>query len=1550
MKKSNLFKRVLASVLCLVLMLTAVASAVTVSAETASSVVNTTTMITFEDGQLPEGVERSARASITTAPGEGHGSYSIFRPYASGNDTTLRVYTPFEAGHTYQISVDYYHVSNTDGHTTYVPWFAVWTEGKERGSKYDDASYDTWKRTSFTFTTTEAYRYLDVIVGACNTYLDNVYILDITNGVTSDMSSAPALFAGSNANVSYEYNAELGKNIAVGTIASGFSDANMLSVPMELKAGKVYDLVLTYKTDIWCCTYYSAKNYTTLDSYNAWQTVYAKVEVKADGDKFYIGTPANSAGGNVYISYISLTENTNTSGKQAYNFDTNRLTPISTYTPVDVTGADGKLTKAFDLSYPATEYGKKEAYTYLDAPLTAGVTYKFSFDYTGAGVIRHYFNNGGWTPNQCITAVAPETEVAAIFSSGNIGLRTNAGEWKNYTSYIVADEAWTGILLFTQNDPVFTGFEGGTAFYIDNIVIEAVQGYNISVGTAENGTATVSKTSALVGDTVTFSASADIGYMFAGWKDEEGNIVSYDSAYTVTVNSDLTLTPVFEIFKAVKVDFENGAIPAGITTVTLAENAGNGDYSVKHTAAGGYENVRFKNVKFISGHTYAISFDYKADSSVAAKNNYWMRLEVKSAADTDVTNNGGLVTAAANYDKWLTAGWIYTATEDGQYFSILLSDELYFDNIKIIDITGTEEYTEDFTDNTDFALIDLESALVDVDYVEDEELGKTVAAITYSRGSAGGFDADVALPFTLEDGVTYRIRLTYKSEGTPNGWHCYSFDGKNAHGSAVGINSAEWTTADWYITGSADQQKLYIGTNAASAVLYISSISVDIEKGKGDINNDGTVLADDLVLLRKILIKAEVDAFLTAADANEDGETDIRDLVRLKKITENITIADEAEALTLLSASENVLVEKSSNSQLYLGDGSRFKKAVSGKDSYIVYRILGSITEAAIECDFPVSKLGQFTFEVSDNMNDWTAVVPTAVSAQEINGNSWVRYTYYIGDLDYVSGLKINFPDNDEAGVRKVKINRVDDTVLYSLKGYDPDLRESANFYVDSISGNDSNNGLSAESAFKTLSAAFSRCFVPGDSILLARGGSYKGGVELHSSGSKTAPIKISAYGDGNAPVITDFANKVGLGIWGEYVEISEIEFTCPEGITAIGWYAVKSGASKGAVIKNCYFHHINSTETSTRFASYGTGGVAFYAQGNNPTWFDGAIVENNRFDTLGRDSVYFTSQWSCCDTEQGWGDRNLNAGFEAVRNRNIAVRNNSITANAGDAILLIGAKDSVIEYNTVANSILIGDRTEADPAWAAVWYHSSVNCVIQYNEVYGNSGANGGHDLQAFDLDIACRDCIVQYNYSHDNDGGFMLLCGTEAENGGGVSGAVIRYNLSVNDGAKGLSVFDITGSISNSAIYNNTVYCGKNDVKLVNLANYQKVSTLSENTVFTNNIFYAKEGVSVSFGYGDINTAPAFTDATFNKNVFYNISDPVWSGRINVTDSMNEDPLLADAGNTGNGFEAGQFYAPQSGSYVLEAGTIIENNGGKDFFGNTVSPQSTLIGAIIV
>ncbi|MBL7963369.1 MAG: right-handed parallel beta-helix repeat-containing protein [Flavobacteriales bacterium] len=77
--------------------------------------------------------------------------------------------------------------------------------------------------------------------------------------------------------------------------------------------------------------------------------------------------------------------------------------------------------------------------------------------------------------------------------------------------------------------------------------------------------------------------------------------------------------------------------------------------------------------------------------------------------------------------------------------------------------------------------------------------------------------------------------------------------------------------------------------------------------------------------------------------------------------------------------------------------------------------------------------------------------------------------------------------------------------------------------YYLSPSGNDANNGTSQSSPWRTIDRLnlVTGSLQPGDRIYFERGGTYRGEVQVNSSGTSSAPIIIGAYGSGNRPIIT---------------------------------------------------------------------------------------------------------------------------------------------------------------------------------------------------------------------------------------------------------------------------------------------------------------------------------------------------------------------------------------------------------------------------------------------
>jgi hypothetical protein len=277
-------------------------------------------------------------------------------------------------------------------------------------------------------------------------------------------------------------------------------------------------------------------------------------------------------------------------------------------------------------------------------------------------------------------------------------------------------------------------------------------------------------------------------------------------------------------------------------------------------------------------------------------------------------------------------------------------------------------------------------------------------------------------------------------------------------------------------------------------------------------------------------------------------------------------------------------------------------------------------------------------------------------------------------------------------------------------------------------------------------------------------------------------------------------------------------------------------------------------------------------------------------------------------------------------------IRGNLLEDIGGDCIKPEGCDGALVEHNRVDRG-----RQRCKDAAAGIWPWASDNTVIQYNEV---SGLKGTFDGQAFDSDDNCRNTLFQFNYSHDNDGGFILICsvGKQQKDGQvtyiGLENTTVRYNISQNDGGGGVPPFErrprvihIAGPARNTWIYNNVFFTGK-DIKTYFIHNtpYQG---WAEDIHLLNNILIAEGELKYDLGNN--------TRFKFIKNAFFgnHVGRPADAGAITT------DPLLAAAGSGQIGLGSLNGYRLKADSPCIGAAAPVPSNGGKDFWGKPVSPD---------
>ncbi|OXS54755.1 hypothetical protein B1A99_25865 [Cohnella sp. CIP 111063] len=494
-------------------------------------------------------------------------------------------------------------------------------------------------------------------------------------------------------------------------------------------------------------------------------------------------------------------------------------------------------------------------------------------------------------------------------------------------------------------------------------------------------------------------------------------------------------------------------------------------------------------------------------------------------------------------------------------------------------------------------------------------------------------------------------------------------------------------------------------------------------------------------------------------------------------------------------------------------------------------------------------------------------------------------------------------------------------------------------YYVDSVGGNDDNAGTSPHTAWKTLESVNEvAAFQPGDRILLKAGSIWTGMLNPKGSGADGSPIVVDMYGTGNKPIINgagieypDAPLRLGNQ---SYWEIRNLEITnndYEEGYRA----AVLVRSDNLQVNRHLVFSGLNIHDVrgDNHFgAGKSTGGIIIDALGSIGTRYDDVRVEGSTFTTVDRTGINI-----------GWVDETLSGQTGSPNyHTNIVVRNNTLSDIGGDGIMVMHAKAPLVEYNvSQSGNVRASLKSPADGFSVAMWPWSTDDAVFQFNEVYGEKWNEAqyrvyggfGEDGTAFDVDGFNFRSIHQYNYSHDNQGGFMMVCGNADVYS---DTSIIRYNISQNDGD---DLFDINGPNLNTYIYNNVFYTkeGMN----VKPYHFRGNGGYSDNTQSYNNIFY-------NLGTGD-NVWGEATNVVFDYNAFYghhSATEP------NDPHKITADPMLVNPGSGTTGLDSLEGYKLLEGSPLIDAGMPIGqlggiDNGGQDFWGHALYNGAPDIGA---
>ena len=356
----------------------------------------------------------------------------------------------------------------------------------------------------------------------------------------------------------------------------------------------------------------------------------------------------------------------------------------------------------------------------------------------------------------------------------------------------------------------------------------------------------------------------------------------------------------------------------------------------------------------------------------------------------------------------------------------------------------------------------------------------------------------------------------------------------------------------------------------------------------------------------------------------------------------------------------------------------------------------------------------------------------------------------------------------------------------------------NATTYYVSNSGNDSKDGLSENSAWRTLEKVNQQVFKPGDRILFEAGDAWTGGLWVRGSGEENNAIYVGKYGTGTRPLINGNGSNAAVFLYNQqYIKISDLEITnqgqesWKYGVYVCGY---NGGALKGIELDNLKIHDVDGCFSSTadETDNHWNGGIVVSARGDTATRFVNLSIKNCEIYDVARTGIaIFSNYYTDYDKKPEGMTQNMRISDNVVHN------------TKGDGIIVCGDYYGEVIGNTVYETNLMSYEDGLSNCNVGIFTLHCTGTVIAENESYLSRTTYDGF---GYDVDGDCDNVKVQYNYSHDNEGGFLMLVNHHNY------GTVVRYNISRNDKNQSIAVAVPSDNPEllkmTASIYNNTIY----------------------------------------------------------------------------------------------------------------------------------------------
>lgn len=436
-------------------------------------------------------------------------------------------------------------------------------------------------------------------------------------------------------------------------------------------------------------------------------------------------------------------------------------------------------------------------------------------------------------------------------------------------------------------------------------------------------------------------------------------------------------------------------------------------------------------------------------------------------------------------------------------------------------------------------------------------------------------------------------------------------------------------------------------------------------------------------------------------------------------------------------------------------------------------------------------------------------------------------------------------------------------------------------YYIDSIDGNDANSGLTEAEAVKSIAGLKDLVIGPGTHFLFRRGGEYECEVTLTCNGTKENPVVISAYGEGEKPLLYTNNKTEAFRLFDcSYLTLSDLHIKAPNGGGI--WIGTYNQTSVGIVIDNIYFEDMQNYKVHSRDnLSYGaaTARAAVMVKG---------LPANSRYAvndlTITNCEVYncangFLIWGSWNDSQTPWCENEED--IDPVYNTGLLIKGCYFHEMDAEAVIVGMCDGALVTHCRAINCCQgegIDENGDIEYFTAAMWFWGSENSTIQYCEIAGQKNVGDG---MAVDFDSHTNNCTYQYIYSHDN---MRFMCNNP--NYSGHHGNTVRYCLSVNDNvARSTTAVGKCGEHEFS-FYNNTIvncgefqfrnlynsYIANNIIVPINGATFAYEVDKSRNNVFENNCYY--NALSPLVDFGALNTNPGFAGTDYSDPASFMLS----------------------------------------------------------------------------